>query len=169
MAYLSGKGIDVEGGKVSALAGGSDSISLTYSVDGKDYLFDMFRPIDKTEHGVWVVRFFENLTQKNEEQQQKTNIIHQSLKDGEEVLVNSGFEWKVSEKEVKAVFDKISSVMQMKYIYISDGNYEIDIYSIKTNDSAFPRLFILNTDSPELIFHLNIDKTLLSDIVNLLN
>ena len=103
------------------------------------------------------------------DEQAKTDIINQSLKNGEEILVDSGLKWEVSEKEVKAVLDKISFIMQMKYIDIADGNYDIAIYSIKTDTSASPRLFILNADSSELIFYLNLDKTLYSDILNMLN
>ena len=103
------------------------------------------------------------------DEQAKTDIINQSLKNGEEILVDSGLKWEVSEKEVKAVLDKISFIMQMKYIDIADGNYDIAIYSTKTDTSASPRLFILNADSSELIFYLNLDKTLYSDILNMLN
>ena len=61
MSFLSGKGIDVEGGEISELAGGGSSggISLTYSVQEKDYVIELFQPIDTREHGIWIVRTFE--------------------------------------------------------------------------------------------------------------
>lgn len=59
-SFLSGKGIDVAGGEITALAGGLSEISLTYSVGGEEYHFDLFRPIKKTEDGIWVVRTFQN-------------------------------------------------------------------------------------------------------------
>ena len=58
-SFLSGKGIDVEGGKIIAFAGDGESCSATYSVDGNTYIVDLFKPIEKGEHGIWVVRSFE--------------------------------------------------------------------------------------------------------------
>ena len=57
--FLSGKGIDIESGKITELAGGADSVSLTYSVKGKEYIIELFKPIDTSEHGIWIVRTFE--------------------------------------------------------------------------------------------------------------
>ncbi len=58
VSFLSGKGIDVEGGEISELAGGGSSggISLTYSIQGKEYVIELFQPIDTSEHGIWIVR-----------------------------------------------------------------------------------------------------------------
>ena len=60
-SFLSGKGIDVEGGKITELAGGGSAggISLTYTVGEKEYLIELFKPIDKTDSGIWVVRTYE--------------------------------------------------------------------------------------------------------------
>lgn len=60
MAFLSGKGINVEGGKITAFAGDSTKCSATYSVGETEYLIELFKPIDKTEKGVWVVKAFKN-------------------------------------------------------------------------------------------------------------
>ena len=57
--YLSGKGIDVEDGEIIAFAGDGEGCSATYSVDGNTYIVDLFKPIEKSEHGIWVVRSFE--------------------------------------------------------------------------------------------------------------
>ena len=57
--YLSGKGINVEDGEIIAFAGDGEGCSATYSVDGNAYLVDLFKPIEKSEHGIWVVRSFE--------------------------------------------------------------------------------------------------------------
>lgn len=102
-------------------------------------------------------------------EQRKADIIHQSLKDGEEILINSGDKWHVTEKQVKSVLDKISENRQMKPILISNGNYDVFIYSIWTNNASSPRLFIINTDSQKLILSMNLDKNLYSDVINLLN
>jgi len=65
-SFLSGKGIDVEGGKITALAGDGKEISLTYTVGEKEYTqifsFELFKPIDKTENGIWIVRTYEDIT-----------------------------------------------------------------------------------------------------------
>ena len=58
-SFLSGKGIDVEGGEIIAFAGDEEKCSATYSVDGNTYIVDLFKPIEKSEHGIWVVRSFE--------------------------------------------------------------------------------------------------------------
>lgn len=57
--YLSGKGINVEDGEIIAFAGDGEGCSATYSVDGNTYLVDLFKPIEKSEHGIWIVRSFE--------------------------------------------------------------------------------------------------------------
>lgn len=57
--YLSGKGINVEDGEIIAFAGDGEECSATYSVDGNTYLVDLFKPIEKSEHGIWIVRSFE--------------------------------------------------------------------------------------------------------------
>ena len=102
-------------------------------------------------------------------EQQKSDIINNSLKAGEEILVNSGDKWVVTDKQVKTVLDKISEKRQMKPNLIAKGNYEIFIYSIWTNDSAIKRLFIINTDLRKLILSMDLDKNLYSDVINLLN
>jgi len=58
-SFLSGKGIDIESGNITELAGGADSVSLTYSVKGKEYIIELFKPIDTSEYGIWIVRTFE--------------------------------------------------------------------------------------------------------------
>ncbi len=66
--FLSGKGIDVEGGDITELAGGGSAggISLTYTVGEKEYTqiysIELFKPIDKTESGIWIVRTFNDIT-----------------------------------------------------------------------------------------------------------
>ncbi len=67
-SFLSGKGINVEGGEITELAGGGSAggISLTYNVGEKEYTqiysIELFQPIDKTEHGIWIVRTFQDTT-----------------------------------------------------------------------------------------------------------
>ena len=67
-SFLSGKGIDVEGGEITELAGGGSTggISLTYIVGEKEYTqiysIELFKPIDKTESGIWIVRTFNDIT-----------------------------------------------------------------------------------------------------------
>ena len=56
MAYVSGKGEDVEFGKIISFAGDAEKASATYQVGNKMYVLDLFKPIDKSEHGIWVIR-----------------------------------------------------------------------------------------------------------------
>ena len=66
--FLSGKEINVEGGEITELAGGGSAggISLTYTVGEKEYTqiysIELFKPIDKTESGIWIVRTFNDIT-----------------------------------------------------------------------------------------------------------
>ncbi len=68
--FLSGKGIDVENGKITVLSGGGSAggISLTYFVGEKEYsqqyLLELYQPIDKTDKGIWMVRTFQDTTDK---------------------------------------------------------------------------------------------------------
>jgi len=67
-SFLSGKEIYVEGGEITELAGGGSAggISLTYTVGEKEYTqiysIELFKPIDKTESGIWIVRTFNDIT-----------------------------------------------------------------------------------------------------------
>jgi len=64
--FLSGKNIDSKTGQITELAGGADGISLTYSVGENEYTqifsIELFKPIDKTDSGIWVVRVFQDIT-----------------------------------------------------------------------------------------------------------
>ena len=68
--FLSNKDIDVENGKITELAGGGSAggISLTYFVGEKEYSqqysLELYQPIDKTDKGVWLVRTFQDTTDK---------------------------------------------------------------------------------------------------------
>ncbi|MBQ9997502.1 MAG: hypothetical protein IJP19_00625 [Clostridia bacterium] len=59
MAFLSGKGVNVEYGKITALAGGSAGVSATFSIEEKEYLLELFKPLDMTEQGIWIVKTFQ--------------------------------------------------------------------------------------------------------------
>lgn len=66
-SFLTGKGIEVEGGEITELAGGGEGISLTFTVGEKEYTqiysIELFKPIDKRENGIWIVRTFEDITE----------------------------------------------------------------------------------------------------------
>lgn len=100
--------------------------------------------------------------------QQKVNIIHESLNDHEEILTNSGFQWEVNEDKVKAVFNKLSEIRQMKHIDVKDGNYDVRLYNIWSNDESYPMLFIIDNYKLELLFSMRITEKEHTDIVSLL-
>ena len=60
MTFLSGRGINVENGKITALAGSSEGVSATYSIEEKEYLIELFKPLNITEQGIWIVKTFTN-------------------------------------------------------------------------------------------------------------
>lgn len=100
--------------------------------------------------------------------QQKVNIILESLNDDEEILTNSGFQWEVNEDKVKAVFNKLSEIRQMPHIDVKDGNYDVRLYNIWSNDENYPMLFIIDNYKFELLFSMRITEEEHTDIVSLL-
>ena len=100
--------------------------------------------------------------------QHKANVINESLNEGEEILINSGLSWEVSENGVKAVLNKLSESMQMKKIDVPEGNYEILVYSIQRKDNAGPQLFILNNSTFEILFSVKLEKTVFTEVTSML-
>lgn len=60
-SYISGQGENVEGGSLVSFAGDDEKCSGTYEVGNYRYLIELFRPIDKTEHGIWIVRSYKKI------------------------------------------------------------------------------------------------------------
>lgn len=56
--FLSGMNIDVADGKVVEFAGDGEKCSASYYVDGNTYSVELFKPINKSEHGIWIVRTY---------------------------------------------------------------------------------------------------------------
>ncbi len=55
-SYISGKGYVVEEGSLISFAGDSEGCSGTYAIGNYRHHIELFKPIDKTEHGIWIVR-----------------------------------------------------------------------------------------------------------------
>lgn len=60
--YLYGIGENVEDGKLTCFAGDGEGCKGTYTVGDRRFTLDLFKPIDKTEHGIWVVRSCEEIS-----------------------------------------------------------------------------------------------------------
>ena len=54
--YLSGMGEPVENGKLTYFAGDGEGCVGTYDMGDKRYTLELFKPADKSEHGIWIVR-----------------------------------------------------------------------------------------------------------------
>ena len=54
--YLSGMGESVENGKLTYFAGDGEKCTGTYATSDKRFTLELFKPIDKSEHGIWIVR-----------------------------------------------------------------------------------------------------------------
>ena len=54
--YLSGMGESVENGKLTYFAGDGEGCVGTYDIGEKRYRLELFKPVDKSEHGIWIVR-----------------------------------------------------------------------------------------------------------------
>ncbi|MBQ2695935.1 MAG: hypothetical protein IJF61_01380 [Clostridia bacterium] len=99
----------------------------------------------------------------------KQNLIQERLSDDEEILINSGLSWEVNADVVKSVFDKLRETNQMKYIDVKDGNYDITIYQIWKNDISYPRLYVIDNYSIEILFSTDLREEEHNSIVSILN
>ncbi len=59
--YLSGIGENVENGKLISFSGDSTKCSGDYKISDKTYRIELFKPVDTSEHGIWIVRSFEKI------------------------------------------------------------------------------------------------------------
>lgn len=57
-SYISGKGYTVEDGSLMSFAGDGEKCSGVYGIGNYRHHIELFKPIDKTEHGIWVVRSY---------------------------------------------------------------------------------------------------------------
>lgn len=57
-SYISGKGYSVEDGSLMSFAGDGEKCSGVYITGNYNHHIELFKPIDKTEHGIWVVRSY---------------------------------------------------------------------------------------------------------------
>ena len=101
--------------------------------------------------------------------QYKTNVINETLKEGEEILINSGLAWELNKHGVEAVINKLSASMQFKKMDVPDGNYDVMFYSIWSNDSAKQRMFIMNNHTFELLFSLELHDSVFKEITAMLS
>ena len=57
-SYISGKGYGVEDGSLMSFAGDGEKCSGVYAIGNYRHHIELFKPIDKTEHGIWIVRSY---------------------------------------------------------------------------------------------------------------
>lgn len=55
-SFIFGLGENVENGELMSFSGDGTKCSGTYVVGDSSYFVELFKPIDKSEHGIWVVR-----------------------------------------------------------------------------------------------------------------
>lgn len=56
MSYLSGKGEKAENGELVAFAGDGEKCSGSYKIGNSIYTLELFKPVDKSDKGIWVVK-----------------------------------------------------------------------------------------------------------------
>ncbi len=88
----------------------------------------------------------------------ETDIIHNALADGE-IITGGGRHWVVDGYDVRLIINEISSIINMKTLDVKDGSYKIMEYATELNGSGAPRLFIINTDTMELLFSYRFDES----------
>ena len=103
--------------------------------------------------------------------QLKADIINKSLHGDEEILVNSGFIWEVSDDTVVEILNKLSETRNMKHIDIKHGNYDVRIYNIwnNANEENHLRIFVIDNYKLEIVFSMDITLDEQKYLVNMLN
>ncbi len=86
-------------------------------------------------------------------------LIHSKLAEGEVIMTNSGMSRQADGEKARAVIDKLSSIMQMKYIEIKEGNYEVVTYDTLLNKTVSPRIYIIDNDNMEIVFSVRLNLT----------
>lgn len=99
----------------------------------------------------------------------KQNLIQETLSDDEEILINSGLSWETNADTVKYVIDELSQNRQMKYFDVKDSNYDITIYQIWRNDVSYPRIYVIDNYSIEILFSSDLSEEEHNSIVSVLN
>ena len=104
--------------------------------------------------------------------ERKLNIIKEkALKNDEEILINSGFQWEVNVDKVEKIFDKLSETRNLKHFSVEkDGNYDVRMYDVWDNatDENNLMIFIFDNYKTELVFYSDITVDEQKSIVNLL-
>ena len=104
--------------------------------------------------------------------ERKLNIIKEkALKNDEEILINSGFQWEVNGDRLEAIFDKLSETRNLKHFAVEkDGNYDVRMYNVWDNatDENNLMIFIFDNYKTELVFYSDITVDEQKSIVNLL-
>ena len=57
-SYISGKGYAVDDGSLMSFAGDGEKCGGVYGIGNYRHHIELFKPIDKTEHGIWIVRSY---------------------------------------------------------------------------------------------------------------
>ena len=53
-SYISGRGYAVDDGSLMSFAGDGEKCSGVYGIGNYRHHIELFKPIDKTEHGIWI-------------------------------------------------------------------------------------------------------------------
>ncbi len=105
--------------------------------------------------------------------QRKMNLIKERvLKNDEEILTNSGFQWEVNGDKVERIFNKLSETRNFKHFSVQkDGNYDVRLYSVWDNATEENNLmiFIFDNYKIDLVFSSDITLDEQKYFVNLLN
>ena len=103
----------------------------------------------------------------------KLNIIKEkALKNDEEILTNSGFQWEVNGDKVEKIFDKLSETRNLKHFTVEkNGNYDVKMYNVWDNatDENNLMIFIFDNSKVELVFFEKITLDEQKYFVNMLN
>ncbi len=85
-------------------------------------------------------------------------LITNALADGERITGNET-NWQVGSYEVKQIVDNLSRIMQLPKPDVKDGTYKVITYPTELKGNGAPRIFIINTDTMELLLSERLDAT----------
>ncbi len=92
-SYISGKGYAVDDGSLMSFAGDGEKCSGVYGIGNYRHHIELFKPIDKTEHGIWIVRSYKMVEPMEIKEMLFHNVTHKNNKSTDERVLKRDDGW----------------------------------------------------------------------------
>lgn len=120
-SFFFGKGIDAEKGVITAFAGDSQKCSATYEIDADSYEIELFKPIDKSEKGIWIVKSY-----KKKETGKVSEIFFYERTPEQAMVENKEDGWYRVSGSVRAVFQFEGDLPKIITAYFTPAGTETE-------------------------------------------